>query len=74
MKKTTPLRNLRRSRTLTQADMARLLEISQQHYSKYESGSVRPPTDIQARIAALLGVSRQELFGDDDRDREAVAS
>lgn len=74
MRKQSPLRNLRRARTLTQQDMARLLEISQQNYSKYESGIVRPPVDMQARIAALLGASRHELFGDDDRDREAVAS
>jgi transcriptional regulator with XRE-family HTH domain len=73
MQKATPLRNLRRARTLTQTDMARLLNISQQTYSKYESGRLRPSADVQARIAALLGASRSELFGD-DTEREAVAS
>lgn len=63
-----PLRNVRRARTLTQADMARLLDVTQQTYSKYESGQLRPPTDVQARIGAVLGVPSRELFP------EAVAS
>jgi transcriptional regulator with XRE-family HTH domain len=71
MRKHTPLRNLRRARTLTQADIARLLDVSQQTYSKYESGLIRPSADIQARIAAVLGVSKRELFPDTE---EAVAS
>lgn len=58
----TPLRNLRRARTLNQAQMARLLEVSQQTYSKYESGVLVPLEDMQARIAAILGGSVETLF------------
>jgi len=58
----TPLRNLRRARTLNQVEMARLLGVAQQTYSKYESGVLVPPEDVQARIAAILGGSREALF------------
>ena len=69
-KATTPLWNLRRARTLNQAEMARLIGVSQQTYSKYESGRLVPPVDVQARIAAILGTSAEDLFP----SREAVAS
>jgi transcriptional regulator with XRE-family HTH domain len=74
MGKTPPLRNVRRARTLTQADMARLLNVSQQTYSKYESGRLRPSVDMQARVAALLGVARHEVFGDAADTEGVVAS
>lgn len=67
MRKKTPLANLRRARTLSQADMARLLRVAQQTYSKYESGRLAVPADIQARIAALLGVARAEAFPASDQ-------
>jgi transcriptional regulator with XRE-family HTH domain len=57
-----PLRNLRRARTLSQVEMARLLRIAQQTYSKYESGVLVPPEDMQARIAAILGGSVESLW------------
>jgi transcriptional regulator with XRE-family HTH domain len=57
-----PLRHVRRSRTLTQADMARLLCLSQKTYSLYESGKAIPPVATQVRISAILGVPPAELF------------
>lgn len=62
MTKHSPLRNVRRARTLNQEQMAALLGVSQQTYSKYESGRIVPATDVQERLAALLGVARAELF------------
>ena len=62
MRKTTVLYNLRRARTLTQVDMARILGLAQQTYSKYESGRWVPSPDMQARISAVLGVARDEAF------------
>lgn len=64
------MRNVRRTRTINQAELARLIGVSQQTLSKYESGVLRPAPDVQARIAAILGVSRQEIFP----DSEAMAS
>lgn len=61
-KTATPLRNTRVSRTLNQEQMARLVGVSQQTYSKYESGTLVPSRDMQARIAAILGVSVETLW------------
>jgi transcriptional regulator with XRE-family HTH domain len=58
----TPLRNLRLARTLNQVDIARLIGVSQPVWSKYESGRVVPPRDIQIRIAAILGAAVDEVF------------
>jgi transcriptional regulator with XRE-family HTH domain len=62
MRKTTPLRNIRRARTLSQQDLARLVEISQQTLSKIERGAFVPGADVRARLAAVLGVSESDLF------------
>ena len=61
-KSSTPLQNLRRARTLNQVQMARLIGVSQQTYCKYERGQIVPSKDVQARIAAILGVSIDECF------------
>ncbi len=66
-KPSTPLRNIRRARTLSQSDLARLAQVSQQTISKAESGVVVPSRDVQERIAAILGAPRQELFPEAER-------
>lgn len=60
-----PLRNLRRARTLRQQDMALLLGVKQATYARYETGVIRPTVDMQARIAAILGAARTEVFPDE---------
>jgi len=67
MRKPLPLRNLRRVRTLNQEDLARLVGIGQQSLSKIERGLLVPSVDVQERLAAILGASRQLLFPDDER-------
>ena len=69
-KPTTPLRNLRRARTLNQTDLARLVGVSQQTLSKMERGLLTPSPDLRARLAAILGVAAHEL----EHDREAVSA
>lgn len=69
-KPSTPLRNIRRTRTLNQSDLARLVGVTQETISKAERGKLRLSPDVQARIAAILGVSRHEVFP----ESEAVAS
>jgi len=58
----TPLRKLRRVRTITQGQMAALLKVSQQTYSKYESGVIRPDVATRERIAKVLGVGVEDLW------------
>lgn len=57
-----PLRNLRRIRTLGQEDLARLAGVTQETISRAERGLLRLSPDVQARIAAILGATRAELF------------
>lgn len=58
----TPLRNLRKARTLSQAELAALADVSQQTLSKFERGLLVPTPDVQARLATILGVNRYEAF------------
>lgn len=63
MRKTeSPLRNLRRARTLSQEDLAKLVGVTQETISKAESGRLHLRPDVQERIAAILGTSRKDLF------------
>jgi transcriptional regulator with XRE-family HTH domain len=62
MRKTSPLMTLRKARTFSQEQFAKLIGVSQQTLSKYEHGKLTPTPDMQARIAALLGVGRHEVF------------
>jgi DNA-binding transcriptional regulator YiaG len=69
--KPTPLGTLRRSRAISQQILARLLRVSQQTYSKYESGVLVPPPVLQELAATILGGSRADLWPVDD---ERIAS
>jgi Predicted transcriptional regulator with C-terminal CBS domains len=57
-----PLRNLRRSRTISQEDLARMAGITQESLSKAERGILRLSPDVQELIATILGGSRDALF------------
>ena len=58
----TPLRKIRLARTLTQAQMAALLSVSQQTYSRWEQGLIRPDTARREHIAAILNVTARQLW------------
>lgn len=53
----------RKSRGITQTEMARHLGVSQTNVSGYETGRLRLPSDLLAKIASLLRVSADELLG-----------
>jgi transcriptional regulator with XRE-family HTH domain len=73
MRKTMPLRNLRRVRTLNQEQLADIVGITQQSLSKIEKGLLVPSVDVQERLAAILGASRAELgFPVADRGDERI--
>lgn len=42
--------------------MAQLLGVSQQTYSKYESGRLIPSADVRARIGAILATTEEAIF------------
>jgi len=58
------------ARTIKQEDLARLVGVTQETISRAERGLQLPRSDVQIRIAAVLGASVDDLFP----AREAVAS
>src|SRR6266404_469126 len=56
---------LRKSQDITQVEMAKTLGVSQQTINSYEVGRRRIPVSALPTLARSLGVSLEELFGDD---------
>lgn len=59
----TRLRDLREDNDLTQAQVARIIGTSQQHYGKYESGKIVIPFDRAILLAEFYDVSLDYLAG-----------
>ena len=57
-----PLANLRRARSITQMDLARLVGLTQERLSMAERGRAQLAPDMQARIATILGSTAETLF------------
>ncbi len=57
------IRELREDKDLTQRDMSRALNCSQQVYSNYELGQRDIPTDILIKLSAFHNVSVDYILG-----------
>ena len=57
------LRDLREDRDLSQADIGRILGISQQHYAMYESGKREMPMHHFRTLSAFYNISLDYLAG-----------
>ncbi len=57
------IRDLREDRDLTQQEMAKTLNCSQQVYSNYELGQRDIPTDILIKLSAFYRVSVDYILG-----------
>lgn len=57
------IRDLRVDRGLTQKQVAKLLNISQNTYSQYEIGTTRYPLDAVVELAKFYNVSIDYLVG-----------
>ena len=57
------IRDLREDRDLTQKEMAKVLNCSQQAYSNYELGQRDIPTDILIKLSSFYKVSIDYLLG-----------
>lgn len=62
------LRELRKGKS--QAETARLCDIPQQNYNRYEAGIVKPKHDALLKIATHYGLTVEELM---DGSKEAVS-
>ncbi|MBQ8495472.1 MAG: helix-turn-helix transcriptional regulator [Clostridia bacterium] len=56
------IKELREDKDLTQAQMARMLGVSQATYSRYESGRLDIPTDVLIKIARFHRVSTDYIL------------
>ena len=57
------LQKLRKSKNLTQEDLAEVLEISLSSYQKYERDVISPSYDTLCKIADFYGVTTDYLLG-----------
>jgi len=60
------IRDLREDHDLTQREMAKYLNCSQQVYSNYELGQRDIPTDVLIKLSAFYGVSVDYILGISD--------
>jgi len=64
------IRQIRRSRGLTQAELAARAHISRQAVAAIESGVYLPNVAIAVKLARAIGSTVEEIFGDADEDYE----
>ena len=67
------LRELRKSRRLTQAQVAAGINCSAATYSRYENGSRQPSMDTLLKLAEFFGVSMDYLYGRIPPDSSALS-
>jgi transcriptional regulator with XRE-family HTH domain len=66
------LRELRKSRGLTQVRLCELLDVSPRVYNRWENGSAAPRLDTLVKIADILSVTLDELVGRTEPSGEVV--
>lgn len=54
---------MREDRDLSQAQLAKMLNMSQSTYSRYESGKLDVPTEVLISLSALYHVSVDYILG-----------
>lgn len=63
------IRELREDKDLTQKDMAKILNCSQQVYSNYELGQRDIPTDVLIKLCRFHQVSTDYILGLSDEPK-----
>ena len=66
------LRDLREDRDWTQAHLARMLNMSQTGYSKYETGENDVPTQVLIQLAKIYSTSIDYLLGETQNPKRNV--
>ena len=56
------LEQLRRSKQMTEQDVAKAIGISQQHYNFIENGKRRPSVSVAKSLGALLGFDWTQFY------------
>lgn len=60
------LRNMRKSKMLTQKELARLAGVHRVSIARYEEGKISPNIATAAKLAAALNCTVDELVGKED--------
>ncbi len=63
------IRNLREDKDLTQGELAKLLNVSQTTYSRYESGALDIPSRSLIKLAEYYSTSVDYLLGITNSDK-----
>lgn len=63
------IREIRRQKGVTQADLAKAIGVSPTIISRYEGGGVQPPLEKLQKIATILDVSISDLLGEGERSQ-----
>ena len=66
------IKQLRKSRNLSQEALARILSVSIQAVSKWETGTTSPDVNLLPAIASYFGISMDELFDFNTRENERI--
>ena len=64
------LKNVRKTRGLTQEELSALSGVSTRHISKIEKGVMNPSYEILTHIAAALGMTPDYFFASDNDEDE----
>ena len=67
------IRELRKERGYSQADIADILETTQQHYSCYENGKNEMPIRHLIKLCQFFGISADWLLGLNDAPTQSKA-
>lgn len=62
------LKPLRKSRKMTQVEMAKLLGCTDRHYQKIEYGQINVPATTVIFLAGYFGVTTDYLLGQEKKD------
>ncbi len=60
------LKELRKENRITQAEMAKILNIKQQSYARYENNTSEPSYEMLVKISKIFSVSCDYLLGNED--------
>lgn len=61
------LKNLRKSKKITQKQVADIINVSQQTYAKYENGMIEPNVENIFALSKYFNVSTDYLLGRDEK-------
>lgn len=66
------LKKLRKEKKLTQADVAKIINKSQQAYAFYENGTFEPDTETIKKLASIFNININELLDYTNKNEQII--